>query len=125
MSATSTRAPTAAIPCGHSGARWDYETGPFDQTIYGAEAEVGFDSGPLLTPYLFGGYQQTRFTQTAIDDSDSYGGFRLRYRLRSRFIVALEGRHRLRDSSDTARNYEENRGLVTLAYNRDTLTAGR
>ena len=103
----------------------DYETGPFDQTLYGAEAELGFDSGPLLTPYLFGGYQQTEFTQTAIDDVDSYGGFRLRYRLRSRFIVALEGRHTVRDSSDTVRNYEENRGLVTLAYNRDTLTAGR
>ena len=103
----------------------DYETGPFDQTIYGAEAELGFDSGPLLTPYLFGGYQHTRFTETAIDDGDSYGGLRLRYRLRSRFIVALEGRHTVRDSSDTARNYEENRGLVTLAYNRDTFTAGR
>lgn len=103
----------------------DYETGPFDQTLYGAEAELGFESGPLLTPYLFGGYQKTEFTGTGIDDDDSYGGLRLRYRLRSRFIVAVEGRHTVRDSSDIARNYEENRGLVTLAFNRDTATAGR
>lgn len=103
----------------------DYETGAFDQTLYGAEAELGFDRGPLLTPYLFGGYQKTEFTDTAIADVDSYGGLRLRYRLRSRFIVALEGRHTVRDSNDTVRNYEENRGLVTLAFNRDTSTAGR
>lgn len=101
----------------------DYESGLSDQAVSGAETELGFDSGPLFTPAIFGGYQETRYDQNGIIDDDQYAGARLRYRLRPRLAITLEGRESRRSSSDEARAYDETRALLTLSYNRHSFAA--
>lgn len=102
----------------------DYENAAFDQAGSGVETELGFDSGPLFTPALMAGYEETSYMQNSFTDEDQYAGLRLRYRVRARVAIALEGRQTHRTSTVLAREYDETRGILTIGYNRQA-AAGR
>ncbi len=101
----------------------DYAFGNQDQTAAGGEIEVSFDTGPLITPSIFGNYVETRYNELDYTDRDSRYGARARYRIKRNGYIALEYARGRRHSSDITRDYEENRVMFSIGYLRNSTTS--
>jgi hypothetical protein len=96
--------------------RQNYETSPLDQDRAGAYLDLGFGFTDTLSGTLFGSYINTRYTDQLYVDRDGQVGVRLTYRVRQRVLLGFEARKLNRNSSDGARDYDETRMGVSLAY---------
>lgn len=96
--------------------RQDYEGSLLDQERAGAYLDLGFGLTDTLSGAVFGNYINTHYTDLLSIDRDGQVGIRFSYRARQRLVFGLEARKTNRDSSDVARNYDETRATVSIAY---------
>ncbi len=96
--------------------RQDYEGSLLDRERAGAYLDLGFGLTDTLSGAVFGNYITTHYTDQLFIDRDGRVGIRFSYRARQRLVFGLEARKTNRDSSDVARNYDETRAIVSIAY---------
>lgn len=91
----------------------------------GGAFELGLGFSERLSGALLGGYVAIRYAGTTVEDRDSTGGARLTYRLTRHLSGGIEARYSARASTDTARDYDERRGALSLSYDTNPALAGR
>jgi hypothetical protein len=96
--------------------RQNYESGNLNQDRAGASLDLGFDLTDTLSGTAFGNYINTNYVDQFIVDRDGRVGVRFTYRARQRMQFGLEARKSNRNSSTAARNYDETRVILSIAY---------
>lgn len=91
----------------------------------GAAFELGLGLSERLSGALLGGYVAIRYAGLSAEDRDSTGGARLSYRLTRHMMGSIEARYSARASTDSARDYDERRGAISLSYDTNPALAGR
>ena len=98
--------------------RLDYETVPLDQDRAGAYADLGLGFTSTLSGALFGSYISTHYIDQPVPfiDRDGIVGLRFQYQVRPQIFLGLEGRRTNRVSSNSTRDYDEDRAILSIAY---------
>ena len=96
----------------------DYEIASLnlDQDRAGASVDVGLSFNSTLSGALFSSYTSTHYIDQTFIDKDGIVGLRFQYQMRPRVFLGLEGRKTNRVSNVSARDYDENRVSVSIAY---------
>ncbi len=95
----------------------DYIDATPDEESYGGLLEISYDFNSRFNGEVFANYVKTNFVSAA-PIADSGSGLRTTYRLRSELSWLTEIRWNKRDSTDTARTYDEFVAVVSLVYGR-------
>ena len=101
--------------------RTDYESSLLNERRLGGDFEIGYDITGLHHVVLYGNHRRTEYYGSSLLDRDSQGGVRFLYRLSRSITLALDGRYTQRHSNDQAREYDEARGILSLAYSSNPL----
>lgn len=96
--------------------RQNYEGSLLDLDRAGVNLDLGFGLTDTLSGVVFGSYTNSHYIDQLFIDRDGQVGVRFAYRSRPRVLFGLEARKTNRNSSDATRNYDENRLIVSIAY---------
>lgn len=95
---------------------FDYETSPLDREEKAARAAITYYHSATLSTTAFATLTETSYQDFAREDDTHNAGLRFAYRLSRSLTLGLEGRRVSRSSTDTATEFTEKRGLLTLLY---------
>lgn len=96
--------------------RQNYEIALLDQDRAGAYLDVAFGLTSTLTGSVFGSYVYADYIDQSLNDRDGLVGLRLAYRARQKVVFGFDLRKLTRYSSDSARDYDETRVGLSVAY---------
>ncbi len=95
----------------------DFETIPLDQKVHGGDVQFGYDYSAAIGGAIFANYAHTQYLDVTRTDTDRGGGVRFIYRFARNVSLLVEGRRISHDSTLLSQNYDENRAMLTIAYN--------
>jgi hypothetical protein len=96
----------------------NYDSTPNDRQVETGSVGIGYELSPTLRAGVHGLYQHAEYLDTGQINKEKHGGLRLDYRVNTNMHATADLTRSERDSNVESADFEENRIMLTLWYQR-------